>query len=114
MDRNLNLIEYCFQFQKIVVDERGVLRETDNYELKLTKPEKNISPEYGNLICYTFVENTCQILVATNRGAILVFGYEIEYNENVRVSPADYENLRFIKVVKVEKKKINVIKSIDK
>ncbi|CAB3234740.1 unnamed protein product [Arctia plantaginis] len=100
--------------RKIVVDERGVLRETDNYELKVVKPEKKINPEHGNLTCYTFVEDTCQILVATNRGAILVFGYEIEYNVNVKVSPADYENLRFIKVVKVEKKKINVIKSIDK
>lgn len=91
--------------------ERGLIKETDDYELKIRKPEKKINPDLGRLTCFTFVQDTCQILVGTSRGAVLVYGYTIEYQENVDSS--DYENLRFIKVLKMEKDKINVIKSVD-
>lgn len=91
--------------------ERGLIKETDDYQLKIRKPEKKISPEFGKLTCFTFVKATSQILVGTSRGAVLVYGYTIEYQENV--DDTNHENLRFVKVLKVEKDKINVIKGID-
>ncbi|XP_072944210.1 cilia- and flagella-associated protein 251-like [Epargyreus clarus] len=96
---------------KIFVFERGLIKETDDYELKIRMPPKKISPDYGKLTCFTFVEDTSQILVATNRGAVLVYSYTIEYQTDVDAS--NYENLRFVKVLKVEQKKIQVIKSVD-
>lgn len=92
--------------------ERGLIKETDDFELKIRKIEKKIHPEYGKLTCYTFVDATCQILVATSRGAVLVYGYTIQYQENLKST--NYELLRFVKPLKVEKDKINVIKSIDR
>lgn len=97
--------------QKIFVLERGLIKETDDYELKIRKIEKKIHPEYGLLTCYTFVDATSQILVATNRGAVLVYGYTIEYQENLKST--NYEQLKFVKPLKVEKNRINVIKSTD-
>ncbi|KAG6448660.1 cilia- and flagella-associated protein 251 isoform X2 [Manduca sexta] len=97
--------------KKVFVIERGLLKETNDYELKIKKLDKNITPECGQLTCYTFVGVTSQVLVATSRGSVLIFGYTIEYQEDV--GPTSYENLRFVKVLKVEKQKINVIKNID-
>lgn len=97
-------------FQKVVVVERGLVRETDNWELKLKFIDK-INPDYGKLMCYDFVKGPTQIMVATSRGAVLVFGYTIEYQTNMEETNID--NLRFIKVVKLNKRMINVIKSID-
>ncbi|XP_075969110.1 cilia- and flagella-associated protein 251-like [Anticarsia gemmatalis] len=99
--------------RKIIIIERGLPKETDNFELIIRMVPKDIGTEYGRFMCHTFVETTSQILVATDRGAILVYGYTIEYSENVDISPADFEQLRYIKVLKLEKKRINVIKSID-
>ncbi|KAM3961839.1 cilia- and flagella-associated protein 251 [Aphomia sociella] len=96
---------------KVFVMERGLIKETDKYELKIRKLEKTIHPDFGRLTCFTFVENTSQILVATSRGAVLVYGYSIQYHE--KMEPTNYENLRFVKAFKIEKYKINVIKSID-
>ncbi|XP_059061775.1 cilia- and flagella-associated protein 251-like [Achroia grisella] len=96
---------------KVFVMERGLIKETDKYELKVKKPEKNIQPDFGKLTCFTFVQDTSQVLVATSRGAVLVYGYTIEYQK--KVEPKSFENLRFVKVFRIEKYKINVIKSID-
>ncbi|KOB65696.1 putative WD repeat domain 66 [Operophtera brumata] len=96
---------------KIFVIERGISKETDDYELKIRKIPKKISPEYGKLTCYTFVEDTCQILVATSRGAVLVYGFTIEYRLNIQAT--NFEQLRFIKPLRVEDHKINVIIGID-
>ncbi|XP_063821464.1 cilia- and flagella-associated protein 251-like [Ostrinia nubilalis] len=96
---------------KVFVMERGLIKETDDYELKIRKPEKKIHPDLGLLTCFTFVKDTSQVLVATSRGAVLIYGYTIEYQENV--DDSNYENLKFVKVLKMEKDKINVIKSID-
>ncbi|XP_073944446.1 cilia- and flagella-associated protein 251-like isoform X2 [Choristoneura fumiferana] len=97
--------------QKVFVIERGLLKETDDYELKIRKPEKNINPEYGRLTCFTFVSDTSQVLVATNKGAVLVYGYTTEYQKNIE--PKSFELLKFVKVLKVEDTRINVIKNID-
>ncbi|XP_045785662.1 cilia- and flagella-associated protein 251-like isoform X2 [Maniola jurtina] len=96
---------------KIFIMERGLLKETDDYELKVQVPNKNITPDHGRLTCFTFVKDTAQVLVATSRGSVLVYGYTIEYKINVE--DTNYENLKFIKVLKVEQRTINVIKSID-
>lgn len=93
------------------VIERGLLKETDEYELKIRKPEKNINPEYGRLTCFTFVSDTSQVLVATSKGAVLVYGYTTEYQKNIE--PKSFELLKFVKVLKVEESRINVIKNID-
>ncbi|XP_021207568.2 cilia- and flagella-associated protein 251 isoform X1 [Bombyx mori] len=97
--------------RKVFVMERGVLKETDKYELKIKKIETKTGLDTGKLTCFTFVEDTSQILVATTRGTVLVYGYKIEYIEHA--GKEDYENLKFIKMLKVEKRTINVIKSID-
>ncbi|XP_073944449.1 cilia- and flagella-associated protein 251-like isoform X4 [Choristoneura fumiferana] len=99
------------QGHKVFVIERGLLKETDDYELKIRKPEKNINPEYGRLTCFTFVSDTSQVLVATNKGAVLVYGYTTEYQKNIE--PKSFELLKFVKVLKVEDTRINVIKNID-
>lgn len=91
--------------------ERGVLKESDDYELKIRKPEKKLHSDFGKLTCFTFVDNTSQVLVGTSRGGVLVYGYTIEYQVNADSSK--FENLRFVKVLKIDKVKINVIKSID-
>ncbi|XP_052758996.1 cilia- and flagella-associated protein 251-like [Galleria mellonella] len=96
---------------KIFVMERGERKETDKYELKVRKLETTISPDFGKLTCFTFVQDTAQILVATSRGAVLVFGYTIQYQQ--KIQPTSFENLRFVKVFRIEKYKINVITSID-
>lgn len=98
--------------QKIFVTERGVLKETNNYELKIWAPDKKMNPEHGRLTSFTFVSSTAQVLVATSRGSVLVFGYTKEFKENVEAN-YPYDKLRFIKVLKVEKRRINDIKSID-
>ncbi|KAJ0180263.1 hypothetical protein K1T71_003667 [Dendrolimus kikuchii] len=96
---------------KIFIFERGIIKETNNYQLNIRKPDKKIHPDYGSLTCYTFVKATSQILVATSRGAVLVYGYTMEHQANLETN--NVNNLKFIKVLKVEKHKINVIKSID-
>ncbi|XP_050663809.1 cilia- and flagella-associated protein 251-like [Leptidea sinapis] len=97
--------------KKIFIIERGVLKETDDYELKIRCPPRKASTEVGNLTCYTFVKNTSQIIVGSSRGAVLIYGYTLEYQQNVDSS--NFENLRFIKVLKIDQKRINVIKNVD-
>ncbi|RVE54958.1 hypothetical protein evm_000325 [Chilo suppressalis] len=97
--------------RKVFVFERGLWKETDEYELKIRCPEKNVGPEVGRMTCYTFVEDTAQVLVATSRGNVIVYGHTIEHRK--RVEDTNYENLRYVKVVKVEKEKINVIQNVD-
>ncbi|OWR40975.1 putative WD repeat domain 66 [Danaus plexippus plexippus] len=102
---------WLFVSSKIFVFERGLIKETDDYELKIKIPNKKINPDNGLLTAFTFVEETSQILVATSRGSVLVYGYTIEFTDNVDSS--SFENLRFIKVLKVQTKRINVIQNID-
>ncbi|XP_063531343.1 cilia- and flagella-associated protein 251-like [Cydia strobilella] len=99
--------------QKVFVMERGLLKETDDYELKIRMVEKKpeINMAFGKLTCFTFVSITSQILVGTSRGAIHVNGYTIEYQENIE--PKSFEFLKFVKALKLEDTKINVIRSID-
>ncbi|VVC96642.1 unnamed protein product [Leptidea sinapis] len=97
--------------KKIFIIERGVLKETDDYELKIRCPPRKASTEVGNLTCYTFVKNTSQIIVGSSRGAVLIYGYTLEYQQNVDSS--NFENLRFIKVLKIDQKRISVIKNVD-
>lgn len=90
------------------------MKETDNYELKIhCPPKKLVGIEPGSFTCYTFVANTSQVLVATSRGAILVYGYSMEFQENVDPKELDYQDLKFVKFVKVEKHRINSINSVD-
>ncbi|CAH2266422.1 jg1018 [Pararge aegeria aegeria] len=96
---------------KIFVVERGIWKETDDYELKVRVLEKKINPENGRLTCFTFVRDTAQVLVGTSRGSVLVYGYSIEYKTNLETM--NYEHLKFIKVLKMNQRGINVIKSID-
>ncbi|XP_049695270.2 cilia- and flagella-associated protein 251 isoform X2 [Helicoverpa armigera] len=96
--------------KKVFLSERGQVKETDRWELKVKSQDK-VNPDYGKLMCCTFVKGTSQIIVATSRGAVLVYGYTIEYQANVE--PANIEKLRFIKMVKLNKRMINVIKNID-
>ncbi|XP_026325605.1 cilia- and flagella-associated protein 251-like [Hyposmocoma kahamanoa] len=97
--------------EKIFVYERGMLKETDDYRLKIHCTEKHKTTDVGRLTCFTFVESTSQILVGCSRGGILVFGYTMEYNQELE--DTNFENLRYIKVLKVDRYRINVIKSID-
>ncbi|CAH0718741.1 unnamed protein product, partial [Brenthis ino] len=96
---------------KVFIVERGLLKETDDYELKIRVVKHKFNPENGRFTCFTFVQDTCQVLVTTSRGCVLVYGHTIEFHESL--DETNYETLKFIKVLKVEKKKINVIKSID-
>ncbi|XP_045445689.1 cilia- and flagella-associated protein 251-like [Melitaea cinxia] len=96
---------------KVFVNERGVLKETDDHELKIRPVEHKSNPENGRFSCFTFVKETSQILVATSRGSVLVFGYTIEYKENT--DDTNYEHLKFIKVLKVQERRIHVIKNVD-
>lgn len=67
--------------------------------------------EYGRLTCFTFVSNTSQILVGTTRGCLLIYGYRKEYHEDT--APDTYDKLMYIKILQIEKCKINVLKSVD-
>ncbi|XP_035436887.2 cilia- and flagella-associated protein 251 isoform X2 [Spodoptera frugiperda] len=96
--------------KRVVVVERGIAREIDRWEMKVKCMDK-INPEYGKLMCYTFVKGTSQILLGTSRGAVLVYGYTIEYKANVE--PSDIEHLRYIKMLKLNKRMIHVIKNVD-
>ncbi|XP_060810779.1 cilia- and flagella-associated protein 251 [Amyelois transitella] len=96
---------------KVFVIERGVLKETDYYQLKIRKVDRPPSSEAGKLTCFTFVKDTSQILVATSRGYVLIYGYSIEFQEQSQ--PSSHDNLKFVKLFKLEKCRINVIKSID-
>ncbi|CAG9095598.1 unnamed protein product [Plutella xylostella] len=96
---------------KRISNERGEPRETDEYELKVKLVDNTAGPEFGRVSCFTFVANTCQILTATTKGAILVYGYTLEYSD--KAVPMSYDKLKFVKVVKVEKYHINVICSVD-
>ncbi|XP_046965477.1 cilia- and flagella-associated protein 251-like [Vanessa cardui] len=98
---------------KVFVIERGLLKETNDYELKIRVVEHKLNPENGRLTCFTFVQETSQVLVATSRGCVLVYGYNIEYKKKENMEATNYESLKFIKVLKVEQRKIHVIKSID-
>lgn len=62
-------------------------------------------------MCYTFVSSTSQIIVGTSRGAVLLYGYTIEYRVNTE--PEDIDKLRFIKMLKLNKRMIHVIKNVD-
>jgi hypothetical protein len=86
-------------------------KETDDYQLKIRCPPKGVGCEVGRLTCFTFVKGTSQLLVGTNRGAVIVYGYTLEYHN--QVADNNYEHLKFIKVLKIEKEKINVIKNVD-
>ncbi|XP_045491069.1 cilia- and flagella-associated protein 251-like [Colias croceus] len=94
--------------QKVFVIERGLLKETDDYELKIRLPVRKTTPDVGKLTCFTFTKS--QVIVGSSRGAVLLYGYAIGLQEKVEM---DYEGLRFIKMLRVESKKINVIKSVD-
>ncbi|XP_022820002.1 cilia- and flagella-associated protein 251-like [Spodoptera litura] len=96
--------------KRVVLVERGISKETDRWEIKVKSMDK-VNPEYGKLMCYTFVKGASQILVGTSRGAVLVYGYTIEYKANVE--PLNIERLRYIKMLKLNKKMIHVIKNID-
>ncbi|KAH9634791.1 hypothetical protein HF086_012205 [Spodoptera exigua] len=96
--------------KKVVVVERGISRETNRWEI-IVKSMDAVNPEYGKLMCYTFVKGTSQILLGTTRGAVLVYGYTIEYKANLE--PMNIDNLRYIKMLKLNKKLIHVIKNID-
>ncbi|CAG5011460.1 unnamed protein product [Parnassius apollo] len=97
--------------KKTFAIERGVLKETDNYELKIQTVERKQSTDFGKLTCFTFVKETSQILVGTKRGNVLVYGYTAEYQENVDASNTD--DLKFVKGLRVEQKRINVLKNVD-
>ncbi|XP_053625468.1 cilia- and flagella-associated protein 251-like isoform X2 [Plodia interpunctella] len=96
---------------KVFIVERGLLKETDNYELKIRKVDRTITSEAGKLTCFVFIKDTSQILVATSRGYILIYGYSIEFQEQSQ--PASFKDLKFVKMFKLENFRINVIKSID-
>lgn len=51
------------------------------------------------------------MLVATTRGTVLIYGYTMEYTKEADTT--NFENLKYVKVLKIEKYMINVIKSID-
>lgn len=91
--------------------ERGLLRETDKYEIKIRKVEKVMFTEYGRLTCFTFVENTSQVLVGSTRGSVLIYGYTLEYHNDA--SPGKFDQLKFVKVLQIGKCRINVLKSVD-
>lgn len=57
------------------------------------------------------MDSTSQILAGTSRGAVLVYGYNIEHQ--TKLETKDIKDLMFVKVLKVENHKINVVKSID-
>ncbi|KAJ8722980.1 hypothetical protein PYW07_004160 [Mythimna separata] len=95
---------------KIVVVERGIVRVTDNWQLKVNGQAK-VKREFGKMLCYTFVKSTSQIIVGTSRGAVIIYGYTIAYNTNVE--PQDIDKLRFVKVLKLNKRMIYVIKNVD-
>ncbi|KAJ8725380.1 hypothetical protein PYW08_003563 [Mythimna loreyi] len=101
---------YLGYASKIVVIERGLVRVTNRWQLKV-RAQPRVKPEYGRLMCYTFVQTTSQILVGTSRGAVLVYGYTLAYHVNVE--PQDIEKLRFVKMVKLNKRMIHVIKNVD-
>ncbi|XP_026742733.1 cilia- and flagella-associated protein 251-like isoform X2 [Trichoplusia ni] len=112
--RFLLLTRTCFFLccaKKIKVLERGVIKETDNYEIKIRRPDRNEHADCGKLMCFTFSSNTAQILVSTSRGLVIVYGYTIEYQKHF--SPLDIDRLRFIKVVRLERRMINIIKYVD-
>ncbi|XP_068629729.1 cilia- and flagella-associated protein 251-like [Battus philenor] len=97
--------------EKIFVMERGVLKETDDYQLKIRTVERKHNAEFGRLTCFTFVKETSQILVGTNRGYVLVYGYTAEYHENVEVGGIG--DMKFVKGLKIQQCRIEVIKNTD-
>ncbi|XP_049866716.1 cilia- and flagella-associated protein 251-like [Pectinophora gossypiella] len=96
---------------KIILNERGLLRVTDNWRLQVRNPEKKHILDLGRLTCFCFVKTTSQIIVATSRGGVMLFGYTLEYTKNANCS--DINNLKYIKSLKIQKHKINVIKYVD-
>ncbi|CAH0604428.1 unnamed protein product [Chrysodeixis includens] len=112
--RFLLLTRTCFflcAVKKVKLVERGLVKETDNWEITLRRPDRNEHADCGKLTHVTFCSNTAQILVTTSRGMVIVYGYTIEYHKNF--SPLDISRLRFIKVVKLEKRMITIIKYVD-
>ncbi|CAH2074708.1 unnamed protein product, partial [Iphiclides podalirius] len=97
--------------EKAFVVERGVLKETDRYLLRIRMVERKQNAEFGRLTCFTFVRETSQILVGSNRGCVLVYGYTAEYQENVDTGNID--DVKFVKGLKIQHGKINVIRNVD-
>lgn len=85
-----------------------MVKETDDYELKIRMPIRKPAPEIGRLTCFTFAK--AQVIVGTSRGAVVLYSSSVANQDNVSMN---YEDLKFIKMLKVEQKKINVIQSID-
>lgn len=106
-------VDLCHQFQKIFVTERGILKETADYELKIRVIRKKLhgSTDYGKLTCFTFVDITNQVVVGTSRGAVFFYGYTLEINKGL-TSPK-FEHMKFVKPLMVEKYGINDIKWVD-
>ncbi|XP_041977501.1 cilia- and flagella-associated protein 251-like [Aricia agestis] len=91
---------------KKINKELGETRETDDYELKM-RPIGGSMPEWGRFSCYTFVENSSRVLVATTRGRVLV------YSGGNGDQVMDYDRLKNVKTLHIEDRAIHVIKSID-
>ncbi|XP_045514979.1 cilia- and flagella-associated protein 251-like [Pieris brassicae] len=94
--------------KKIFITERGIVKETDDYELMIRMPTRKAAPEVGRLTCFTFAK--AQIVVGTSRGAVVLYSATVGNQDNVNMN---YEELRFIKILKIEQIKINVIQSVD-
>lgn len=85
--------------------------ETETYELKVRRVDKKIVGDLGRNSTYTFVKDTNQILVGSTRGVVFIFSYTLQYDEGVVGDNID--QLKYVKFLKVDKHKINVIKFID-
>ncbi|GBP63593.1 Cilia- and flagella-associated protein 251 [Eumeta japonica] len=83
----------------------------NRYELRARRPDVKTNVDCGRLTCFTFVESTSQVLVGTSRGALLVYGYSVDYRRDVKADGT--EKLRFIKALKLGKEKINVMNCIE-
>ncbi|KAJ2952482.1 hypothetical protein O0L34_g6800 [Tuta absoluta] len=96
--------------EKIWVNERGVLKETEDYQIKVHSADKKSTIDVGKHTCFCIVKNT-QVLVGTNRGIVVVYAYAMQYRPSADTT--DYKHLRFIKRLLLEKHRINVIKYVD-
>ncbi|XP_013141215.1 PREDICTED: WD repeat-containing protein 66-like isoform X2 [Papilio polytes] len=98
--------------RKVFVTERGVVKDTNTYELVILTVERKQNSEFGKLTCFTHVRETCQILAGTNRGYALVYGYTSEFNATIQ-DAKDIEDMKFVKGLKIQQCRIEVIKNID-
>lgn len=89
-----------------------MVKDTNTYELVILTVERKQNSEFGKLTCFTHVRETCQILAGTNRGYALVYGYTSEFNATIQ-DAKDIEDMKFVKGLKIQQCRIEVINNID-